>query len=273
MKIKVSPFTKKLGKEYASVIAFISALASLYFINVEISADQRNEYTVITTAVIVGLYLILWIKANLKQQAKLNINNSALIVKVGDIFEEKGLKAIAFNEYFDTTVDDVLISSTSLNGEYLRKSDSDHIKSLDERIAIDTRLSDRQVGINSERRAGKKMKYKLGSIFVDGEYLLTAFTYFDINNRAVLTLKDYVSCMLNFWNEVDQVYAGRSVALPLLGSGITRFKDAEVQPQELLNIIIWTFKISRVKFKHPANATVIIHPSVENKINFYEIDN
>lgn len=89
---------------------------------------------------------------------------------------------------------------------------------------------------------------------------------------AYLTLKDYIACLIRFWEEVDRVYAGRSVSLPLLGSGITRFKDTNLQPQEVLNILIWTFKISRVKFKHPAKATIVIHESIKDKINLSNID-
>ena len=89
---------------------------------------------------------------------------------------------------------------------------------------------------------------------------------------AYLYLKDYIDCLITFWEEVDRVYAGRSVSMPLLGSGITRFKDASLQPQEILNILIWTFKISKVKFKHPSRATIVIHDSLKNKINLSDLD-
>lgn len=43
----------------------------------------------------------------------------AVDVKVGDIFDQAALKIIAFNEYFDTPVDDVVISAKTLNGIYI----------------------------------------------------------------------------------------------------------------------------------------------------------
>lgn len=52
----------------------------------------------------------------------------------------------------------------------------------------------------------------------------TLLQKFDDENRAYLFIQDYVSFLLNFWNEIDIIYAGRSVSIPLLGSGITRFK-------------------------------------------------
>lgn len=273
MKIKVSPFSRKIWREYASIVVIASALCSFYFILVKVPDGQRRMYAILATAFLVSIYLIIWINANVRQHAKLYINNSSVIIKIGNLFEEKGLKAIAFNEYFDTVVDDVLISKNSLNGEYVLKLKSSEVTLLDQKIATDRRLLERKSDDNESRPRGKKVSYKLGSLFIDGDYLLVAFSHFDKDNRAFLSLKDYVSCLVNFWDEIDQVYAGRSVALPLLGSGITRFKDAEVTPQELLSILVWTFKISRVKFRHPANATIVIHESIADKINFYDLGN
>ncbi len=71
---------------------------------------------------------------------------------------------------------------------------------------------------------GKNFKYKLGTIFQHNNYLLTAFTRFDKDNRAYLGMNDFINFLLNFWNEIDIIYAGRSISIPLLGSGITRFK-------------------------------------------------
>ncbi|MCC9872603.1 hypothetical protein HK153_06800, partial [Streptococcus agalactiae] len=53
------------------------------------------------------------------RQVNIKIGVTTLIVKSGDIFEEDGLKAIAFNEYFDTTVDDKIIAKKSLNGQFI----------------------------------------------------------------------------------------------------------------------------------------------------------
>ena len=38
------------------------------------------------------------------------VNGEKIIVKEGNIFEEPGKKVIAFNQYFDTTVDDEIIA-------------------------------------------------------------------------------------------------------------------------------------------------------------------
>lgn len=50
------------------------------------------------------------------------------------------------------------------------------------------------------------------------DYLLTALTKFDDDNRANLELKDYLIFLMNFWNNLDKIYANRSVAITLFGS-------------------------------------------------------
>lgn len=78
---------------------------------------------------------------------------------------------------------------------------------------------------------------------------------------------------MNFWNNLDIIYANREVNITLFGSSsLTRFTDAyDINDEELLNIIIWTFKISKIKFKHPNKIKMIISEEVANKINLYKI--
>ena len=88
---------------------------------------------------------------------------------------------------------------------------------------------------------------------------LLAFSRFDETNRAFLEINDYIDCLMNMWNECDIHYGGGTVVLPLLGAGITRFRGYEnITEQELLEIIIWTFKTSRIRFQYPAKAKVVL---------------
>ena len=99
-----------------------------------------------------------------------------------------------------------------------------------------------------------------------------AFTHFDENNRAFLEINDYIDCLMNMWNECDIHYGGNTVVLPLLGSGITRFRGYEnITDQELLEIMIWTFKVSRIRFQYPAKAKVVLTNDCLSKVNLYEI--
>ena len=74
----------------------------------------------------------------------LNLDGSIFEITVGDIFEQDSndYKVIAFNEYFDTLVDNDLISETSLNGQYLLKKypKEEDIQKFNERVLNDRRL-------------------------------------------------------------------------------------------------------------------------------------
>ena len=273
MKIKVPLFSKKVITKWLEIIAIISTIPSLFFISVEMPQNLQILYAVITTLVLIILYVTIWICANLKRKTILTINNSNIIIKFGDLFDQDGLKVISFNEYFDTKVDNKIIAESSLNGIYLSNNfNRNQIKKLDQEIANDTHLKSRENGINNGRTNGKKVRYKLGSVFLNGDFLLVAFSRFNDENMAELTLKEYVQSMISFWDEVNRIYAGRSVSIPLMGCGITRYKDVDdIQPQELLKIIVWTFRISRIKFKHPATASIIIHDSLFDQIKLYEL--
>jgi len=236
----------------------------------EINTRHKTIIGLVILSFLVMLYIGIWFYYNTLKSISLKINNSEVEVKLGDIFSDNAeLKAIAFNEYFDTLVDDIIIAKSSLNGIFIEKFYHNRVEELDEIILADTHMSEMIVDKNIDRSMGKKFKYKLGTICVINNYLITAFSRFDDKNRAYLEINDYINCLLNFWNEVDKVYAGKTVAIPVFGSGITRFKGYEnISEQELLELIIWTFKVSRIKFTYPSKAKIVVYPNKRKKINF-----
>ena len=66
-------------------------------------------------------YLMIWLRSNSLNSININVEGSDVAIKTGDIFQQPGLKAIAFNEYFDTLVDNKVIGDTSLNGVFIQK--------------------------------------------------------------------------------------------------------------------------------------------------------
>ena len=271
MKIKTGFFNKKLVKNYFAFLSILSVLISFIFIIVDVEENSKGIVSASLGGCLVTIYIVLWFRANMVLEANLNINNSNLSVKIGNIFDEPELKVIAFNEYFDTKVDNVIISDKTLNGIYIKDFVQD-VEAFDNQINNDKILRKKIVESNCSREEGKKDKYILGTICKHDEYLLTAFSKFDEDNRAYLSISEYINFLFNFWNEVDIVYGGKSVAIPLLGTGITRLKDYNmVSEQELLEIMIWSFKVSRIKFTHPSKVSIVINESKKDKINFYKL--
>lgn len=268
MKVKI--FNKKLWEEYYTVLSVISVITSLLFLFLKIPDDKELICLFAFIGCLIIAFITIWYRANNIKKVALSINNSTLEIEVGDIFEETGFKIIAFNEFFDTQVDDVVISKNTLNGKYITRFYS-QTSELDKIISADIHSAE-QIIKESKRKIGKSSKYKLGTIIRNGEFFLLAFAHFDENNRAFLEINDYIDCLMNMWNECDIHYGGNTVVLPLLGSGITRFKGYEnITDQELLEIIIWTFKMSRIRFQYPAKAKIVLTKDCLNKVNLYDV--
>lgn len=272
--MKVGIFNKNVRKNYSSFLSGFSAILSTIMIFVDIPSNFKTYYGCITLIILMVYYFYLWLKANNMCNIEININNTIVKIEVGDIFSNNPneFKVIGFNEYFDTKVDDIIISSKTLNGKYIKQK-YNNVSVLDKKIENDMHL--KQNIINDVNRvSGKRTKYKLGTIFKDEDYFLVALSKFDKDNRAYLEVNEYINCLMNFWNECDIFYSGNTVVIPLLGSGITRFYGYEsITDQEILEIILWTFKVSKIKFKYQSSLKIVLTKNTLKKINLYEIKN
>lgn len=227
--------------------------------------------------VILLTYIILFVRSNSMKQVKLFIDDSEIEIKEGDIFSNEIydnkniIKVFAFNEYFDTIVDDNIISESSLNGQFVINK-VDDISTLNNRIVEDKQLSNHIIEKNAKRKYGKKTKYALGSIFKYSKTVfLTALTHFNDSNEAYLSIQDYVRFLINFWDQIDSLYANRTVVITLFGSGITRLEQKMFSNTQILQIILWTFYIRRIKFKQPAKFVILLDKSTNKNINYYKI--
>lgn len=271
--MKVSIFDKDILKQFSNICATITAILSAVLIFLDIPNQWRIASGVVYVVFLSVIYIFLWIRANRLRQIDIKIGITTVVIKSGDIFKEDGLKAIAFNEYFDTRVDDKIIAKQSLNGQFILNH-IDDVDKLNFDIESDDDLKNSIIGKGVKRKQGKTTKYKLGSsILRDDEYILTAFSRFNKNNQAELTIQEYVNFLLTFWNEINRLYAQRSVTVPVFGAGITRFKNGfeDIDINELLRIMIWTFKISKIKFAYPAKLTIIVHDDLLSQVNLYEL--
>lgn len=268
--MKVKLFDKSLWKCFFGGLSAIGVVTSLIFLFVDIPGKYKPACGVSFAVSLVAIFLLLWYRANHLNGITLTINGSVLEICEGDLFECDGFKVLAFNEFFDTQVDGEIIFENTLNGKFILKEYPDPAP-LDEKIENDHHAAE-CITETVKRTKGKNQRYKLGTIVKDGQYFLLGFSKFDGDNRAYLEMDEYVTCLMNMWNECDIHYGGNSVVLPLLGAGITRFRGYEnISDQELLEILIWTFKVSRIRFQYPAKAKIVLTKTCLDKINLYKI--
>ena len=257
---------------YFSIISGILSFVLLFNIVPEEHKKYLQYFGYLSFVVLIIIYLVILFKANKLTNIIIDIDGSNVNIKCGDLFGEEGLKTIPFNEYFDTLVDDKVISNKSLNGIFINKYFSGKVHELDNFI-IET--SDELDIINNKanrRLGGKIVQFKLSTIVVYDEFILAAFSKFDEHNKATLTMPEYIEFLINFWDRVNRIYAQKSVAVPVFGSGITRIKEHKnISDEDLLKIMLWTFKLSEMKFKHPAKLTIVIHNNKIGQINLFDV--
>ena len=117
MKVKVN--NKRLWGSFIKIVSVVTSMLSFLLTIVEIKQCLRLLITTILFGILVIVFFIMWYLANKKVEQNLKINATDVIIKYGDIFTQPGVKVIAFNEYFDTQVDDHVIAANSLNGIYI----------------------------------------------------------------------------------------------------------------------------------------------------------
>jgi hypothetical protein len=273
--MKVSLFNKGVRNKfwvYFSVVSGIISYILLFNVVPENYKVNLKCFGYITFVLLILVYFIIWIRANYLTNVEIVIDGSTVIIKSGDLFSEDGFKVIPFNEYFDTVVDENIIASSSLNGIYINNHLSTSVQDLDDFIIKNTDNDDVEDANVNRKLGGKTVKFKLSTVFVYNDFLLTAFSKFDSHNKAVLTMSEYIEFLINFWDRVNRVYAQKSVSVPIFGSGITRIKEHKnIGDEDLLKIMLWTFKLSEMKFKHPAKLSIIIHKDKIGKIDLFNL--
>jgi hypothetical protein len=269
---KVSFFDRRLVEHFLKITSVISTALSLVVLFVDIPQEYKDIYGWVFLVLLALIYLGVWRWSNNLNRIDIKVEGSDVTIKVGDIFQQPGLKAIAFNEYFDTQVDNKVIAEGSLNGIFIKEHLGKSASELDDHIESYAFEHDEIRESNLGRKLGKKVRHHVGTICVYKDYLLTAFTKFDESNRAQLTMPEYLEFLINFWDRVNKVYAQQNVSTPIFGSGITRIKGHKsIRDEDLLKIMLWTFRISEMRFKYPARLTVVIHKDKIDQINLLDI--
>ncbi|MBU9850077.1 hypothetical protein J1788_08440 [Rahnella aceris] len=269
---KVKFFDVRVREKFIRYASAITGFIAAAVIFIDIPTKYKIASGVFLVFVLAISYYYFWREANKLKAITLKVEGSTVNITTGDIFKAEGFKVIAFNEYFDTLVDEKVISSKSLNGIFLKKHLPCTLVELDQYIEAYDFDEDEFIEENKGRRQGKTRKYQIGTLCVYEDYLMAAFSKFDDKNQARLTMPEYLEFLINFWDKVNKVYAQRSVSVPIFGSGITRIKEHKnITDEELLKIMLWTFRISEMRFKHPAKLTIVIHEDKIDMINLLDL--
>ena len=254
---KVKFYDYILWKNYLSVLGIISSIVTLISFFATAQSMKINIRCVVTMfiVILILLFMCMWWSANHQKCVRLKINNTKIQIQEGNIFglldkepenRKDEISVIAVNDYYDTIVDDRIIAKKTLHGQYIdRIVQAGKLEKLEHTIETDEILNKEGNCIEvPDRIRGRKIKYSIGSVVEFESYVLAAFTKFNENNKAYLSAEEYTGFWMRFWENIDEIYAGRTINIPLMGAGIARFRNGKPSKQELLEVMLWSLKIS-----------------------------
>lgn len=282
---KVKFYDQTLWKNYLADIGVISSGVTLlsFFLTAK-DFDFKIELSIsIGVILLIGVFLVKWWLANHLKSVQLRINNTKITIQEGNIFEllekkpeeRKGeISVIAVNDCYDTIVDNRIIAEKSLHGQYINRLIKDKkLDALNNTIETDEILNKPNKRVELQgREKGKRVQYPIGSVIEFESYVLAAFTKFDKNNKAYVSAEEYVRFWMCFWENIDEIYAGRTINIPLIGAGITRFRNGKPTKQELLEVMLWSLKISGFHNTYgDRKINILIYTADVYDIDFYHI--
>ena len=98
-----------------------------------------------------------------------------------------------------------------------------------------------------------------------------AFAKLDERGKGRFFSRDeYLECLNLLWKELENYYSGKDVCIPILGAGTTSFdggEGASIPKQDLLDMMIWSYRLSSHKIKAPYKLRIICNRSGDFSIN------
>ena len=250
----------KISKTYAFAIisAIFTFVPEALLGKYKLFDKCSDEINIILIRVLVFIAIfILSIIVNaiyLKFRRKICIkgHNYSICIKYGDIFKmNKCKKVIPFDECYTTSVGNLPsdINPDSICGQYLSRNPIQDIQTLINNINL-------QPDKNKSKYKNKEC-YTSGKLVPNGNDLLLAFAKLDKDGLGYLTREEYLDSLSVLWKEIDKYYGQKDVCIPILGSGVTRINGTSFSQQELLDMIICSYKLSTNKIKNPYKLHII----------------
>lgn len=200
-----------------------------------------------------------------KDSVRFTIRQTSIYISCGDIFDASGWKIIGCDTHFDTRVDDIIISKKSLHGQLVLN----HGKKEEIEAAVENEA--KRLGL--QKNNDGLYNFPLGTVIrydssVDNQtYLMLAMTELNTQYEAHTNMAKFELMLMKMWSEIDRVYASNDIALPVLGTGISRFDDGPKDKEALLRCMLCTLNSSGVNLK--SQVGIIIYGNTKD-IPMYE---
>lgn len=229
-------------------------------------SDDRNllidRIGILVTAFLLSLLLNGLIDL-LRCKRKIKGKGYCIQVEYGNLFKcKKCQRIISFDECFTTKIGSAPheIKATSICGQYLTKHPDVDIQKL---------LSDAGLKPDEEKsKFNNLIKYKSGSIVPFGDDLLLAFARLNENGRGYFPTREaYLDSLAVMWSEIHKYYQQKDVCIPVLGGGLTNIGESTLTQQELVDLIIESYRLFTYKIPNPQRLRIICNRKDDISLN------
>lgn len=254
---------------FAAIFLPIEAFEVLDLGNISLSLPEFIAI-VLVPGILVFLVDGSWVSGFLKSEVEIpnSVNDTKIRVKFGDLFEEGGWKAISVNDFFDSRVDEDLVSSRSLHGYVLNTYWADNRTDWTKQVAS----SLNGLTAKSENRSkgkGNKNRYPIGTTAraISGEqkFLFVSLGETDLSNNETSANAEMLICAVRgMVAEARAACSMEPLTIPLMGTGLARIDTKE---SVILDLII-TAVLEESRNGRVTEEIIIVLPTrLKKKIN------
>lgn len=193
-------------------------------------------------------------------------------IKMGDIFDVNGSIVVGVNNSFDTTVNEVLVSSKSLDGKFISKF-------YDNATHIDSDIKKALTGVavkikRTSKVNGKREIYPIGTVAMlrarsKTAYLL-AISEFNEDGVATSTFENLQVSIASLWNFIATKGSLEDITIPVLGTGHARIKNKR---EEIIREIVRSFlaALSEKRFTNKLTICIDVGDYYNQRIDLIEL--
>lgn len=234
---------------------------------------------VATTTVSVALCLV-WGAVRARPMSRVHQEfqhpNMVLVVEEGDLFDQSGHHlVVGFCDTFDTApAAGLLINSSSVQGQLLLRRYGGDLHRLDAELLSALAGTEPSAHENrADKEFGKLDRYPIGTVAVLGAHpeLVFASAYSHLGNDYVATssVEELWFSLNRLWDSVHRHAQLECVAMPLVGSGLSRMDYLD--QDSLLRLILLSFVARSREGAICRELRVLVRPADLQRINMPEV--
>lgn len=189
-----------------------------------------------------------------------NYDHKRLIVSYGNLMRiafgmdnKRKIVVIPVNRCFDTIVDDKLIASGSVHGQWVRECllDGISLQELDEKIEQTLKNTDYECLTRDQKKLGKLKRYPAGTIAeIKGNhntiFYLVGLTWLDENLTAHCNRQEYLRCLQCLVDHYDKYGHITPIYMPTMGCSLARVNISLHEAVEAL-LMIWRINKEKIQ--------------------------